>query len=86
MTLVFKAKGKPKTLKLEQGQPATVLAEVAAPAEVGIPTLGLTDPAEPLTPAVFDLFVTAPGKHRVVLDPVASGKPNSTVGTLEVSR
>lgn len=83
-TIDFPATAKPKTRKLEVGQPATLLVDVETPGQVDIPSLGLTDTAEPLTPAMFDVLVTAKGSHPIVLQPAGSQTLPSKVGTLKV--
>ncbi len=83
-TIRFRASAKPQQRKLEQGRPATVLVDVETPGQVDIPTLGLTQPAEPLTPARFDVLVSEPGKHRIVLQPASSNALSSTIGTLTI--
>jgi hypothetical protein len=83
-TIDFPAAAKPQTRTLEVGQPATLLVDVETPGQVDIPTLGLTDAAEPLTPALFEVLVTAEGKHPIVVQPAGSETLPSKVGTLEV--
>ena len=63
---------------------AHVLIEVAAsaPGEAAVPALGLVQPAEPDTPARFDLLAGRPGSYDVTFDP-AAGAP-ARVGRLEV--
>ena len=84
-TIRFSAGGRRELRKLEQGRPATVLVQVDAPGQVEIPSLGLTQPAEPLTPARFDVLVPQPGSHPVLVRPAApSGTREAPVGTLKV--
>lgn len=83
-TIEFRPAAKSQTLELEAGRPATVLVDVETPGEVAIPSLGLTEPAEPLTPAMFELRVTAAGSHAIVVQPAASEALPSKVGTLKV--
>jgi hypothetical protein len=52
--LVFEA-DRDQTRRLDTGRPATVFVEVDEPGLVEIPDLGLTAPAEPLTPARFEI-------------------------------
>jgi hypothetical protein len=82
----FSAAGSPRTREVEQGQPATVLVEVESPGEVSIPSLGLIETAEPLTPARFDVFATEPAAHEIVFQPARPGAERSTIGTLEIVR
>lgn len=83
-TIEFEPAAKPQTRELEVGQPATVRVEVETPGEVSIPSLGLTEPAEPLTPAVFDVRVTDPGSHEITVQPAGPETLSSEAGTLRV--
>jgi hypothetical protein len=83
-TIEFRSGAKPQTRKLELGQPATVLVDVETPGQIDIPTLGLTEPAEPLTPALFEVLATAKGNHAIMVQPAASDTLPTKVGTLEV--
>lgn len=84
VTVEFRAGAKPQTRKIEVGQPATVLVDVQTPGQIDIPSLGLTDAAEPLTPALFEVLVTAKGKHAIMAQPATSDALPSTIGTLKV--
>ena len=84
VTLEFRSGARPRTHRVELGQPATVLVDVETPGQVEIPSLGLTGVAEPLTPAMFEVLETAPGSHPILAEPVASGAPPVRIGTLEV--
>jgi hypothetical protein len=83
-TIEFRSGAKPQTRELELGQPATVLVAVETPGQVDIPTLGLSEPAEPLTPATFEVLATAPGRHAITVQPAASETLPSRIGTLKV--
>jgi hypothetical protein len=83
-TIEFEEAARPQTLELEAGRPATVAVEVDTPGEVGIPSLGLTAPAEPLTPAMFELLVGDAGSHAITVRPAGSEARPSRVGTLRV--
>jgi hypothetical protein len=83
-TIEFRNGAKPQTHKLEQGQPATILVDVETPGQVDIPSLGLTDAGEPLTPAMFEILETKPGSHPIMVQPAASETLPSKVGTLEI--
>lgn len=83
-TIEFRASAKPQTHELEQGQPATVLVDVETPGQVNIPSLGLTDTGEPLTPAMFEVLETQPGSHSIMVQPAASETLPSKVGTLKI--
>jgi hypothetical protein len=83
-TIEFRSAAKPQTLELELGQPATVLVDVETPGQVDIPSLGLTDTGEPLTPAMFEILATEPGSHPIMVQPAASETLPSKVGTLKI--
>lgn len=84
VTVEFSAGAKPQTRAIEVGQPATVLVDVQTPGQIDIPSLGLTDAAEPLTPALFEVLVTAKGKHAIMVQPATSDALPSKLGTLKV--
>lgn len=83
-TIEFRSGAKPQTRKLELGQPATVLVDVETPGQIDIPSLGLTEPAEPLTPAMFEVLVTRKGSHAIMVQPAASETLPTKIGTLKV--
>lgn len=83
-TIEFGATAKPQTRKVEAGQPATVLVDVETPGQVDIPSLGLTDAGEPLTPALFEVLVEEPGSHAIMVQPAGSETLPSKAGTLQV--
>jgi hypothetical protein len=83
-TIEFRNRAKPQTHTLEQGQPATVLVDVETPGQVDIPSLGLTDTGEPLTPAMFEILEVKPGSHAIMVQPAASETLPSKVGTLKI--
>jgi hypothetical protein len=83
-TIEFRPAAEPQTRKLEVGQPATVLVGVETPGQVDIPTLGLTDAGEPLTPALFEVLVGQPGSHAIMVQPAGSETLPSKAGTLKV--
>ena len=70
--------------RLAAGRAATVEVSVAEPGEVSIPGLGLTEPADPDTPASFDVLATSEGSYEVVFMP-ASGAPNEHAGKLVIT-
>jgi hypothetical protein len=72
--LVFDAERDP-TRRVDAGQPATVLVEVDEPGLVEIPALGLTAPAQPLTPARFDVLISEPDRLAITFTPVESDTP-----------
>ena len=80
--LTFKAE-REKSRALDAGQPATVFVEVDEAGLVEIPELGLSSPADPLTPARFDLLVSQPDTYRIVFTP-AAGDTAKPAGVLVV--
>lgn len=80
----FPAAPRPETHTLAAGDPAQVVVEVGSSALVEIPSLGLTEAAEPLTPAIFDVLAYEPGSHEIRLLPADRDETPSTVGTLTV--
>jgi hypothetical protein len=74
---------RPQRRRLEAGQPATVHVQVDEPGLVEIPELGLNGPADPLTPARFELLVPDPGRYEIDFTP-AAGDEASDAGTLVV--
>jgi hypothetical protein len=81
--LRFSQRGKPATRRLRAGRPAMVSVEVSEPGQVDVEGLGLTAPAEPLTPARFDLLADEPGAYEVRYTP-AGRDESEVVGTLKV--
>ena len=86
VTLRLRAGAEPRTLALAQGLPATLLVSVPAPGDVEIPGLGLLEPAEPLTPARFDILAERPESHRILLRRASESGDGSgsMIGTLKV--
>jgi hypothetical protein len=80
--LVFEAE-RDRSRRLDAGQAATVLVEVDEPGLVEIADLGLTAPAQPLTPARFDVLVSSPGRYDLTFTPASTDTP-SPAGTLVV--
>ncbi len=68
---------------LGTGRPATVTVVVDAPGEVRLDGLGLSSPAEPLTPARFDVFPSSPGRHPVRFTRAGSSEER-TIGVLQI--
>lgn len=69
--------------RLDTGRPATVVVEVDEPGMVEIPDLGRSAPAEPLTPARFELLVSDPGRFDITFM-AADGNESGPAGTLVV--
>jgi hypothetical protein len=67
--LVFEA-DRDQTRRLDAGQPATVLVEVDEPGLVEIADLGLSAPAEPLTPARFEILTSDPERLEITFTAV----------------
>jgi hypothetical protein len=67
--LVFEA-DRDQTRRLEAGQPATVLVEVDEPGLVEIADLGLSAPADPLTPARFEVLTSDPDRLEITFTAV----------------
>lgn len=71
------------TRYLPGGRAATVIVAVDEPGEVELGGLGLTAPADPLTPARFELLASGPGSHPVRFRAYARARP-TVVGVLAV--
>jgi hypothetical protein len=80
--LVFDAE-RAQTRRLDAGQPATLLVEVDEPGLVEIGDLGLSAPAEPLTPARFDVLTSNPERLAITFTP-SDGDTPGEAGTLVV--
>jgi hypothetical protein len=80
--LVFDAE-RDQTRQLDAGQPATVLVEVDEPGLAEIPDLGLSAPAQPLTPARFDVLTSDPARLAITFTP-ADDDATGPAGTLVV--
>ena len=82
----FSATGIPRTMRITAGMPAAVSVEVARPGRVDLVGLGLTAPAEPLTPARFDVLEKRPGSYEVRFSGAGDAGEGRSVGVLEVVR
>jgi len=80
--LVFEA-DRDQTRQLDAGQPATVLVEVEEPGMVEIADLGLSAPAEPLTPARFEILTSNPDRIDITFTAAEDDSPGPA-GTLVV--
>jgi hypothetical protein len=80
--LVFEA-DRDQTRRLNAGQSATVLVEVDEPGLVEIADLGLSAPAEPLTPARFEILTSDPDRLEITFTAVEDDVPE-LAGTLVV--
>lgn len=83
-TVRFSQADAPQRRRTGLGQATTVLVEVEAPGLVSVPSLGLVQPAEPLTPARFDVLPEGPGEHEIELDPSDPAAETVAIGTLRV--
>ena len=54
---------------MRAGAAATVEVAVSEAGTVDIPDLGLTAPADPVTPARFDVLATRPGRYPLLFTP-----------------
>ena len=82
-TLEFDA-AEDQTRRLDTDAAATVEVRVDEPGQVSIPLLGLSNAAEPVTPARFDVLVPAAGDYPIFFEP-ARGNEEREVGTLSVT-
>ena len=58
-----------EAMRLPAGDAATVRVSVDEAGSVDIPDLGLSAPADPVTPARFDVLANRPGRYRLVFTP-----------------
>jgi hypothetical protein len=80
--LVFDA-DRDQTRRLDAGQPAFVFVEVDEPGLVEIADLGVSAPADPLTPARFDVLTSNPDRYDITFTAAGDDIPGSA-GTLVV--
>jgi hypothetical protein len=73
-----------QSLRVPTGQSATVLVAVEEPGQVNIPDMGLTQPANPNTPARFDILAPSPGRYDLLFSP-AGGSQSEAAGKLVVT-
>lgn len=85
VTVRFDARRSARRRTIAVGESASVVVEVPQSGQVLLEGLGLSAPAEPLTPARFDVFADRPGEHDVVFWPVGTGE-RRRVGVLVVER
>jgi len=81
--IVFQAQ-KDESKKVPAGDAATVEVAVTQAGTVAIPDMGLSAPADPVTPARFDLFPTRPGRYELTFVP-ARGEEPQPAGSLVVT-
>jgi hypothetical protein len=81
--LSFEA-GRDQTRRLAAGRPATVRVSVDEPGQVEIPLLGVGAPADPVTPARFELLTSEAGRYPISFTP-AAGDEAGPAGTLAIT-
>ena len=81
--IAFEADLQPETRTVPGGRAATVIVTAYEPGQVEIERLGLTEPAQPGTPARFDLLAGSPERYAVTFTPVETGKQRR-IGVIEV--
>ena len=77
--------GDPRPQRIRAGQAASVSVEVEEAGQVEIADLGMSAAAEPQTPARFEVFTRATGRHRITFMPAAAEDQPVKVGTLVVA-
>ncbi|HKP21837.1 MAG TPA: hypothetical protein VJT68_09985 [Thermoleophilaceae bacterium] len=82
-TISFDA-AEPDSRKLPAGDSATVEVSVDEPGSVEIPDMGLTAPADPFTPARFDVLASRPGRYRLLFTPAGGEQEAEPAGSLVV--
>lgn len=73
----------PRARGLEADRAATVVVKVQSAGMVTIPGLGVSDAAEPHTPAQFDVLGTKPGRYAIEFEP-ADATEATRAGTLVI--
>ena len=81
--LRFNQGGRREVRELPVGRAANVVVSVDSAGQVELPGLGDIRPAEPSTPASFDIFTNQPGSFPVIFHPAAGGH-TERLGTLRV--
>jgi hypothetical protein len=82
-TVTFQAPEK-ESKRVEAGTAVTVQVAVTEAGTVDIPDLGMTAPADPFTPARFDVLATRPGGYPLLFTP-AAGEQAEPAGRLVVT-
>jgi hypothetical protein len=59
---------------LRPGQAGTVYVSVPTAGQVTIPDLGLNSPADPVTPARFEVLTSRAGRYPISFDPAGAGE------------
>ena len=73
----------PRARRIGVGQAATVVVEVPEAGQVSIEDLGMTDAADPTTPASFDVLTANAGRYSITFAPAGTSAPLDA-GTLVV--
>lgn len=73
-----------ETMRLPAGVAATLEVSVDEAGSVEIPGLGLSAPADRLTPARFDVLASRPDRYELLFTP-AGGNPSEPAGRLVVT-
>ena len=76
---------RPQAQRVQAGQAATVLVEVDEAGQVDIADLGMTDVAEPLTPARFEVLTSSTGRYPISFVPAGQEEQPLEAGTLVVA-
>ena len=84
LRLTLRTGGRAVRRRLPAGRHAIVSVSARAPGLVALSGLGLVEPAQPGTPATFDVLVRRPGRLGVTFEP-AGGGPVERVATLMVT-
>lgn len=74
--------GDAPTKRVDSGEQVIVTVSAETPGEIDFEGLGLSEPVDPLAPAVFDLFTDSPGRYDVLFTPIEGEQ--RPVGTLVV--
>jgi hypothetical protein len=85
LTVRFDARRRRQVRRVAAGRAVTLMVSVPAIGEVDVPVLGLTGPAEPATPARFDLLADRPGLYAVRFTPARAPSRSQRIGTLAVA-
>ena len=83
LALRYLSPSTPKDVRAAVGAHVMLEISTAVAGQAGVPGLGLTQAAEPNTPAKFDLLASRPGTFAVRFDPAAGG--STLIGRLVVS-
>jgi hypothetical protein len=84
LSLRYPPAGNAPRLHVTAGTHVVLQVATSQPGQATVEVLGLIAPAEPDTPARFDLLATRPGSYAVAFQPAAGGATR-TLGTLTVA-